>query len=165
MNGRFCIGIYTAVPPMEVTKRLTVDTGFDAPDPPLTAEEVASIAHAAKLALGRVLQRRAAARLTPAVKPEPPIDRADLETRPESSLPLSDRQLAVLAHVKNQKKGHVYDTTFCDVDGVRVRRATWNVLERGGYIRDTYPETVGVDITEKGLAELAKAESSTNSHA
>jgi hypothetical protein len=55
---KFCIGLYTLVPPMEVLNRVTVDTGFEAPDPPLTEAEVECLARAAKLEFGRILKRR-----------------------------------------------------------------------------------------------------------
>lgn len=59
---RFLLGIYTMVPPAEVTNRHAADTGLDAPpDPPLTDAEFERVLFGAKQALLAVLRERNAA--------------------------------------------------------------------------------------------------------
>lgn len=58
---KFLLGVYTMVPPAEVTNRNAADTGLDAaPDPPLTDAEFERVVAGAKQALLGVLRDRAA---------------------------------------------------------------------------------------------------------
>lgn len=57
---KFLIGVYTMVPPADVTNRHAADTGLDAaPNPPLTEEEFERVLFAAKQGLLGVLRDRA----------------------------------------------------------------------------------------------------------
>jgi len=95
---RFLIGVYTVVPPAEVTNRHAADTGLDAaPDPPLTEAEFERVVSGAKQALLAVMRDRA--------KAEAAEERRAREARrPAPRGALSDRAELMLGLVRESTK-------------------------------------------------------------
>jgi len=92
---KFLIGLYTVVPPADVTNRHAADTGLDtAPNPPLTEEEFERVLFAAKQGLLGVMRDRAKATRV--------AERRATERRPKGAL--SDRAELMLGLVREETR-------------------------------------------------------------